>query len=342
MVADALSRKERLKPRRVRAMSITIHSGLKTKILEAQGEASKDLKAPAEWLRGLEIHFERRDNGEITHLDRILVPSVGDVRKLIMDKAHTSRYSVHPGADKMYYDLRDLYWRHGVATSKSMADKGVKPLEFKLETECYKRYLHRREWYDLDLSLSMTLSCVEPQEVLVLRRNVQVAFEDEIEIDANLHFVEEPIEIVERDVKKLKRRRIPLVKVRWNSRANIGIRYAISRNVEDVDLRLYVEQSFSYDDELLFNNLCFNHVKLSSTWKYSINWRESEILDEEVFEKVFLGFVESLGHVEDITFGGQCSEERISKKRTKNEAKSTKPDTEWKSVEKTKSRQSQV
>ncbi|GKC47937.1 putative reverse transcriptase domain-containing protein [Tanacetum coccineum] len=46
VVADALSRKERLKPRRVRAMSITIHSGLKTKILEAQGEASKDLKAP--------------------------------------------------------------------------------------------------------------------------------------------------------------------------------------------------------------------------------------------------------------------------------------------------------
>ncbi|GKF08194.1 putative reverse transcriptase domain-containing protein [Tanacetum coccineum] len=48
VVADALSRKERLKPRRVRAMSITIHSGLNTKILEAQGEASKDLKAPAE------------------------------------------------------------------------------------------------------------------------------------------------------------------------------------------------------------------------------------------------------------------------------------------------------
>ncbi|GJT80874.1 putative reverse transcriptase domain-containing protein [Tanacetum coccineum] len=51
VVVDALSRKERLKPRRVRAMSITIHSRLKTKILEAQVEASKDLKALAEWLR---------------------------------------------------------------------------------------------------------------------------------------------------------------------------------------------------------------------------------------------------------------------------------------------------
>ncbi|GJR90510.1 putative reverse transcriptase domain-containing protein [Tanacetum coccineum] len=39
-----------------------------------------------------------------------------------------------------------------------------------------------------------------------------------IEIDENLRFVEEPIEIVERDVKKVKRRRIPLFKVRWNSR----------------------------------------------------------------------------------------------------------------------------
>ncbi|GKC62273.1 putative reverse transcriptase domain-containing protein [Tanacetum coccineum] len=38
------------------------------------------------------------------------IPSVGGVRKLIMDEAHTSRYSIHPGADKMYYDLRDLYW----------------------------------------------------------------------------------------------------------------------------------------------------------------------------------------------------------------------------------------
>ncbi|GJW79382.1 putative reverse transcriptase domain-containing protein [Tanacetum coccineum] len=47
--------------------------------------------------------------------------------------------------------------------------------------------------------------------------DVQVPLE-EIEIDKNLRFVEEPIEIVERDVKKLKRRRIPLVKVRWNSR----------------------------------------------------------------------------------------------------------------------------
>ncbi|GJZ68148.1 putative reverse transcriptase domain-containing protein [Tanacetum coccineum] len=83
VVADALSRKERLKPRRVPS---------------------------TEWLRGLETHFERRDDGGIYFFDRIWIPSFGGVRKLIMDEAHTSRYSVHPSVDKMYYDLRDLYW----------------------------------------------------------------------------------------------------------------------------------------------------------------------------------------------------------------------------------------
>ncbi|GJT36396.1 putative reverse transcriptase domain-containing protein [Tanacetum coccineum] len=137
VVADALSRKERLKPRRVRAMSITIHSGLKAKILEAQGEASKDLKAPAEWLRGLEKHFERRDDGGIYFFDRIWIPSVGGVRKLIMDEAHTSRYSIHPGADKMYHDLRDLYWWPGM--KRDIADYVSKCLMcFKIKAEHQK------------------------------------------------------------------------------------------------------------------------------------------------------------------------------------------------------------
>ncbi|GJT35269.1 putative reverse transcriptase domain-containing protein [Tanacetum coccineum] len=71
-------------------------------------------RPPTEWLRELERHFEQRDDGEIYFFDRIWIPSVGGVRKLIMDEAHTFRYSVHPGADKMYYDLRDLYWWPGM------------------------------------------------------------------------------------------------------------------------------------------------------------------------------------------------------------------------------------
>ncbi|GKF61543.1 putative reverse transcriptase domain-containing protein, partial [Tanacetum coccineum] len=73
-------------------------------------------------LRGLEKHFEWRDDGGIYFFDRIWIPSVVGVRKLIMDEAHTSRYSIHPGADKMYYDLRDLYWWPGM--KRDVANSG--------------------------------------------------------------------------------------------------------------------------------------------------------------------------------------------------------------------------
>ncbi|GKB93376.1 putative reverse transcriptase domain-containing protein [Tanacetum coccineum] len=76
VVADALSRKERVKPKKVRAMNMTLQSSIKDRILAAQKE--------------------------------------GDVRTLIMDKSHKSKYYVHSGADKMYYDLRDRYWWPGM------------------------------------------------------------------------------------------------------------------------------------------------------------------------------------------------------------------------------------
>ncbi|GKA21112.1 putative reverse transcriptase domain-containing protein, partial [Tanacetum coccineum] len=72
VVTDSLSRKERVKPKRVRAMNMTLQSSIKDRILAAQKE----------------------------------VPLKGDVRTLIMDEAHKLKY-VHLGADKMYYDLRD-------------------------------------------------------------------------------------------------------------------------------------------------------------------------------------------------------------------------------------------
>nr|GEX13420.1 putative reverse transcriptase domain-containing protein [Tanacetum cinerariifolium] len=56
----------------------------------------------------------KRDDDGIYFFDRVWIPSVGGIRKLIIDEAHTSRYSVYPGADKMYYDLRDLYWWPGM------------------------------------------------------------------------------------------------------------------------------------------------------------------------------------------------------------------------------------
>ncbi|GJY77481.1 putative reverse transcriptase domain-containing protein [Tanacetum coccineum] len=50
-------------------------------------------------------------DGALYYLDQIWVPLKGDVRTLIMDEAHKSKYSLHPGADKMYCDFRNWYWR---------------------------------------------------------------------------------------------------------------------------------------------------------------------------------------------------------------------------------------
>ncbi|GKE09431.1 putative reverse transcriptase domain-containing protein [Tanacetum coccineum] len=110
VVADALSRKERFKPRRVRAMNMIIQSSIKDKILAAQNKASEAVNAPTKMPQGLDDQMECRSDGALYYLDRIWVPLMGDMRTLIMDEAHKLKYSVHPGADKMYYDLRDMYW----------------------------------------------------------------------------------------------------------------------------------------------------------------------------------------------------------------------------------------
>ncbi|GJY76519.1 putative reverse transcriptase domain-containing protein [Tanacetum coccineum] len=68
VVADVLSRKERVKPKRVRAMAMTIQYG------------------------------------------SLMV----DIRTMIMGEAHATRCSIYPGADKMYYDLRVMYWWPGM------------------------------------------------------------------------------------------------------------------------------------------------------------------------------------------------------------------------------------
>ncbi|GJS96454.1 putative reverse transcriptase domain-containing protein [Tanacetum coccineum] len=109
VVADALSRKERIKPRRVRAMNMTIQSSIKGKILAAQNKASEVVNAPAKMLRGLDEQMERKGDGALYYMDRIWVPLTSGVRTLIMDEAYKSRYSIQPGADKIYYDLRDMY-----------------------------------------------------------------------------------------------------------------------------------------------------------------------------------------------------------------------------------------
>ncbi|GJV10914.1 putative reverse transcriptase domain-containing protein [Tanacetum coccineum] len=86
-------------------------SSIKDRILTAQKEAVDEF---AGLQKGLDEMIEQRSGGTLYYLDRIWVPLKGEVRTLIMDEAHKSKYSVHPGANKMYYDLRDRYWWPGM------------------------------------------------------------------------------------------------------------------------------------------------------------------------------------------------------------------------------------
>nr|GEW89545.1 hypothetical protein [Tanacetum cinerariifolium] len=88
VVADAFSRIERAKPRRVRAMSMIIHSIIKDKILEAQSEASKNTSTLMEMLKGLDKQLARKKDGGLYLAERIWVPVYGNLETLIMNEAH--------------------------------------------------------------------------------------------------------------------------------------------------------------------------------------------------------------------------------------------------------------
>ncbi|GKA51157.1 putative reverse transcriptase domain-containing protein [Tanacetum coccineum] len=90
VVADALSRKERLKPLQV--------------------EARKEENYGTEDLCGMIKKLEPRVDRTLCLNERSWIPCFGDLRELIIHESHKSKYSVHPGSNKMYQDLKKLYW----------------------------------------------------------------------------------------------------------------------------------------------------------------------------------------------------------------------------------------
>nr|GEX92925.1 putative reverse transcriptase domain-containing protein [Tanacetum cinerariifolium] len=107
VVADALSRKERIKPLRVRALGMTIILDLPKKILEAQIEALKPENLKKEDVGGMirkdipKEKLEPRADGTLFLNGRSWLPCYGDLRSVIMHESHKSKYSIHPGSDKM-------------------------------------------------------------------------------------------------------------------------------------------------------------------------------------------------------------------------------------------------
>ncbi|GJW57580.1 hypothetical protein Tco_0104311 [Tanacetum coccineum] len=94
---------------------------------------------------------------------------------------------------------------------KSYADKRRKPLEFSVGRVAYRLRLPK------ELNGVHDMFYVSNLKKCLADPTLQVPL-GEIQVDAKLNFVEEPVEILEREFKKLKRSRISIVKVRWNSK----------------------------------------------------------------------------------------------------------------------------
>nr|GFA44442.1 putative reverse transcriptase domain-containing protein [Tanacetum cinerariifolium] len=122
VVADALSRKEREPPLRVRALVMTIGLDLPRQILNAQTETRKLENIKREDVGGMLVEnskypkkvrtkkLEPRTDGTLCLNGRSWLPCYGDLQTVIMHESHKSKYSIHPGFDKMYQDMKKLYW----------------------------------------------------------------------------------------------------------------------------------------------------------------------------------------------------------------------------------------
>nr|GEU32956.1 putative reverse transcriptase domain-containing protein [Tanacetum cinerariifolium] len=236
--------------------------------------------------------------------NRSWLPCFGDLRTLIMHESYKSKYSIHPGSDKMYQDLKQLYWwpnmKANIATyvgkcltfskvkaehqkpsevgdaqlagpkiihettkkfiqiksriqaahdrQKSYVDLKCKPMDFQVSdwvmlkvlpwkgVVCFgkrgklnPRYIRpfkvfskvRDVAYRLELPqqlsrvhntfhVSNMKKCLSDESLVILL--------NELRINDKLHFIEEPVEIMDHEIKQLKRSRIPIIKFKWNSK----------------------------------------------------------------------------------------------------------------------------
>ncbi|GJT56620.1 putative reverse transcriptase domain-containing protein [Tanacetum coccineum] len=116
VVADALIHKERIEPLRVQALVMTIGLDFPKQILEAHIEALKPENLENENVGGMirkdipKEKLEPRVDGTLCLNGRSWLPCYGDLRSVIMHESHKSKYSIHPGSEKMYQDMKKLYW----------------------------------------------------------------------------------------------------------------------------------------------------------------------------------------------------------------------------------------
>ncbi|GJY15520.1 putative reverse transcriptase domain-containing protein [Tanacetum coccineum] len=178
--------------------------------------------------------FETCSDGIQCFEGRIWLPLFGGLRDLIMHESHKSKYSIHPGSDKMYKTPKrllfwwtnmeswssppmsvesDLFQGISLEGRNSLRERGklspryigpfkiierIGPVAYKLELPDKLCGIHST------FHVSNLKKCLADENLVIPL--------EEIQLDDKLHFIKEPVEIMDREVKQLKQSRIPIVK----------------------------------------------------------------------------------------------------------------------------------
>ncbi|XP_022003672.1 uncharacterized protein LOC110901132 [Helianthus annuus] len=105
VVADALSHRTHVRS----VCRFQVSRNLHTCIREVQYSSAKEGTLFIEIRGATEDRLVTKSDGLQYYLDRIWVPDRDNFRELIMNEAHKSKYSIQPGADKIYHNLRTSY-----------------------------------------------------------------------------------------------------------------------------------------------------------------------------------------------------------------------------------------
>nr|GEV80188.1 putative reverse transcriptase domain-containing protein [Tanacetum cinerariifolium] len=184
VVADALSRKDR-ESLRVRSFLMTVHTNLPEKILEAQTEAMKEENVKAKNL----------GRCQKSYADVRCKPMEFEVGDMVMLKVSPWKGVIRFGKcgklSPQYIGPFEIIERIGLVA-------------YKLELPEKLRGIHKT------FQVSNLKKCLADKNLVIPL--------EEIQLDDKLYFIKELVEIMDREVKQLRQSRIPIVKVRWNSR----------------------------------------------------------------------------------------------------------------------------
>jgi hypothetical protein len=94
--------------------NLSVRPILDDQIKEAQKDDEELMRIKGQTGENKAPDFRVDQYGTLWFKKRLCVPEQGHFRNTVMDEAHNSAYSIHPGATKMYVDLREKYWWKGM------------------------------------------------------------------------------------------------------------------------------------------------------------------------------------------------------------------------------------